>query len=268
MFLVAFASCVWFFAGGSWIIATLRDADRQATDVVFDVFLQPDVTDSSGRALVRTLRLMPNIASASLKDANSVWKEFSTEVGIGEELQSIVDVPSIIRCKLKPNAVHETDALLLAAAIERQYPQLVKEVVWPKQLVALIDARRQDVVLLGSAAGALSIVLFIFALAYAFRAEIHRAGEDLRVGVVLGASPVSIAMPHVVVSCTAGFLGLAIAYAVVLAAGMNLGSKLTWIRLVSPTDLGLMSIALACVGILVCWQQSVHAVYKAEAKGH
>lgn len=264
MILVSFASCLWFFAGGSWIVATLRDMDRQASTISIDIFLQPEISDSSGFVLASTLRLMPDVVQSKYIDESKMWSEFSAEIGVDDELHQIVDMPSVIRISLTPKAVHERDVVMLARAIERQYPETVSEVVWPKQLIKLLDQRRQDVMLLGIVAGVLSFVLFVFALAYAFRAEIHRAGADLYVGVVLGADPSSIAMPHLFVSMVAGAAGLVLAYIATVVAGVYLYERLDWIGLVRDTDLWKMSAFVVVVGSIVCVQQSLFAARRAD----
>lgn len=264
MILVSFASCLWFFAGGSWIVATLRDMDRQASEISIDVFLNPEVSDSSGHQLTSTLRLMPDVTRSTFFDESAMWKEFSEDVGVDDELHQIVDVPSVIRLSLTPRSVHEKDVVVLSHAIEREYPEIVSEVVWPRQLIRLLDERRQDVLLLGIAAGILSFVLFIFALAYAFRAEIHRAGADLYVGVVLGADPSSIAMPHLFVSMVAGALGLLLAFSATCLAGLYLNEQLKWVQFVHVSDVGMMSAVVLVVGGIVCVQQSLYAAHRAE----
>jgi cell division protein FtsX len=102
--------------------------------------------------------------------------------------------------------------------------------------------------------------MFLLAILYAFRAELHRAEPDLNVGVLLGASSSFVAMPHVLVSTIAGALGLGIAAGILALAWPQMTAHASWLATVQPHEVVVMGSVLAVAGLLVCWWQSVSTV--------
>jgi cell division protein FtsX len=267
MVLVAFTGSVWCIAGGSWILAVWREVDAQAENVRVEIFLHSDASDSTANNFVLAVRQMPGVESARLVSGDELWNSFAREVGAEDELREIVELPSIVRFTLRSQFVRAPSLALLTAAIERQYPEIVREVVWPREFVAILDSRRSDVTILGFSAAVLSIVMFSIALMYAFRAEIHQAGGDLELGALLGASRTAIATPHFVVGVVAGVLGLVSAWVFGIIVLMNGTLLLPWLRYVDSIDVVLIASSLLVPGLIIAWSLSINAVRRAELKG-
>lgn len=267
MVLVAFTGSVWCIAGASWILAVWREVDAQAENVRVEIFLHSDASDSTATNFTHTVRQIPGVVSARLVAGDELWNMFAREVGAENELREVVALPSIVRLTLKSDFVRTPSLSLLTSAIERQYPELVREVVWPREFVAMLDSRRSDLTILGLSAAVLSIIMFSIALMYAFLAEIHQAGGDLELGALLGANRAALATPHFVVGVIAGFLGLASAFVFGLVVLMNGTLLLPWLRYVGSTDVALIAATLLVPGLAIAWSLSINAVRRAEVKG-
>lgn len=267
MVLVAFVAALWCIAGGSWMLATWREIDAQAGNVAVEVYLHLDASDSVTKNFRQSMQQIPHVASARIVTGEDAWQTFSREIGVEDELRQVVDLPSIVKLRLLPDGVRVSSLALLSSAIERQYPDIVREVVWPRDYVSMLDSRRSDVTILGISAALLSIVMFSIALIYAFRAEIHRAGGDLAIGAMLGAGLQSIAAPHFIVGLVSGFFGLTAATIVGIVVVMNAVQRLPWLRFVGLTDVLIISATLIVPGIIISWGQSITAARNAEVRG-
>ena len=267
MVLVALIGTLWCMVGGVWTLATYRSIERQAETIQIDVFLRPSATDREARVLTRTIAALPEVDQARLVREQEVWREFSGDIDVDEALRAVVSMPRIVR--FWPKATHASVRALEAttANLEKAYGDRIDQVVWPRNLAEVVELRRQDLLVLGSVAGALSVVMFLFALVYAFRAEIHVAGGDLRVGTLIGARAGWIAMPHLMVSMISGLLGLLLALAIVAVAAQYAPQFVPWVGVVHPNELGIIAGALAVLGFLVCWWQSMAAGRSAIRKG-
>ncbi len=267
MVLVALIGTLWCMVGGVWTIATYRTIERQAESIQVDVFLRPSATDREARVLNRTISALSAVDRSRLVREQEVWREFSGDVDVDEDLRAVVTMPRLIRFwpKARHASVAELDAL--AASIEKAYGDRVDQVVWPRQLATVVESRRSDLVVLGTVAGALSVVMFLLALVYAFRAEIHVAGGDLRVGTLIGARAGWIAMPHLLVSSISGLLGLLLALALVAVGAQYATSYVPWVGVVHVNELGTIAGVLAVLGFSVCWWQSLAAGRAAIRKG-
>ena len=267
MILVALLGTIWCVVGSVWTLSTFRSIEQQAQTIQVDVFLRPAATDAEARALARTINALPSVDQARFVREQEVWQELSGDIDVDEELRDVVDLPRIVR--FWPRAEHATLAELSAttANIERVYADRVDQVVWSRTLAEVVDARRRDLIMLGSIAGGLSIVMFILALIYAFRAEIHVAGGDLRVGTLLGARSMWIAFPHFFVSVISGAIGLLLAIAVIAAVVLYARSYVPWAESIRLEELAMIIGALGSFGLVVSWWQSISAGRKAVRQG-
>jgi len=259
MVFVAWIGTLWCVAGGVWTLATYRAVQRQASTIQVDVILRPTTTEANARIMIRGIRTQYGVGSAELLREQDVWAEFAADVDIDDRLRSVVAMPRLIRWS--PTAAGGTARNIRAviSRIEQTYADQIDDIVWSEELASVVDARRRDVLMLGSVAGGLSLLLFLIAVTYSFRAELHAAAADLRVGSVLGASSSWVAMPHVLVSMITGALGLLLALATIAGVAPTALSRLPWVAEVRIADVGLMVAGLAGVGVISSWWQSLAA---------
>lgn len=260
MVLVAFIGTLWCVAGGVWTLSTLRDIQTETSQVQVDVFLNSETSDRQARAIARGVAAQPSVLRARLVHEEDVWNEFAGLVEVDDDLRTVVTMPRLVRFSPQQRNVSFKAINLTVGGIEAAYRDHIDEVVWPQAYVQMLDARRRDLILLGGASGILSLVMFLLALVYAFRAEIHVAGGDLRVGALLGATTGWIAMPHLIVSALAGATGLVIAFGAIAGTAEFVVARLPWLAAVRIEELGYMAALLAFLGFVVCWWQSRRAV--------
>lgn len=259
MVLVAWIGTLWCVAGGVWTLATYRSVQEQASSIQADVVLRPTATESDVRTIVRALRLRQDVRTVDVLREQDVWMEFAGNVQIDDDLRSVVAMPRFIRFWSTSSGGTARTIQHLARSLEQRYPQQIEEVVWSRDLATMVDARRRDVLILGSVAGGLSLLFFLVAVAYSFRAELHAAAADLRVGSLLGARTLWIAMPHILVSIITGAIGMLLALAIVAAGTPMILMKLPWVATVRLQDVVVMVLGLAAAGLLSSWWQSVAA---------
>lgn len=265
MVTVAMIGTLWSVVGGAWFIATWRDIDRQAGDVRIDMLVRSDATDSAVREAVEEIRELPSADLVRFIRENEVWREFSNDVGAEEDLRAVVTMPRFIRIIPHAEAATMPQLSLMTSAILSRYGDVVLNASWPRDYVRLLDSRRNDVMILAIISGALSLIMFMLAVAYAFRAEIHAAGGDLRVGALLGASLWWTAMPHILVSLVAGAIGLGLASALIAGAAGPVLERVPWFAAVRPDEVMLIVGGLGAVGIIVSLWQSIVIARRAHA---
>ena len=105
--------------------------------------------------------------------------------------------------------------------------------------------------------------MFMIGLVYAFRAEIHVAGGDLRVGSLLGAPPRWIATPHILVSMFSGFIGLVLAGGAIYALIATSIDKAPWLKAVKYEEFAMMAIGITSIGLVLSIWQSMREARRA-----
>lgn len=267
MILVALFGSLWCVIGAVWTIATWRSIQDQARSIQVDVFLRPTASDRDARTLDRAIAQLPSVDHVRLIREQEVWREFSGDVDVDDDLRAVVAMPRIVRFwpRAERASVAELDAT--SAHLERAFADRVEQVVWSRELAEVVESRRRDLLVLAGVAGSLSVVLFLLALVYAFRAEIHVAGGDLRVGTLLGARAGWIAMPHLIVSAVSGAIGLLLALAIIAGSAPMVLDQVPWVGVVRMQEIGIIVGALAVPGFLVCWWQSWAAGRAAVRRG-
>jgi cell division protein FtsX len=261
---VAMVGTLWCVVGGLWSVATWRDIDRQAAEVRIDLLVRVEATDSAVRVVVRELSELPSVDHVRFVRENEVWREFSGDVGADDDLRAVVSMPRLIRLAPKTTAATTGQLLLMTSSVLSQFGDVVYDVAWPRAYVDVLDARRRDLTVLAIIAGALSLVMFVLAASYAFRAEIHTAGGDLKVGALLGASSAWVAMPHLFVSILAGIAGVVLAGTFVAVGARFAVERLPWVRTVEADEVVLLLAVLALVGLTVSVSQSLLAARSAQ----
>ncbi len=187
MMVVAFVAALWCVGGFVWTLATLRDLDRQASEVRVEVVMKTSAAESVAKSIVRDLRRMPSMRQATIVYPMQMWKEFSSELSVNDELQDVVVLPIVIRFHPTVEHVNSKWLNMVGTSISSMYSQSVQQVIWPADFVQMIDARRTDILLFGGAAGVMSVIVFFIAMQHAFRSELQLAARDLKVLSSLGA---------------------------------------------------------------------------------
>ena len=263
MILVAFIGSLWCVIGASWTLATWREISNDASAVYIDVLLNDELSEGGARQLNRQVSGIHNVSLSRLIREQEVWSEFTKDIDVDDELRDVVTLPRIVRFSLEPSAVSIQRISSIEAALKRHYDHAIAQIVWSKPYVKSIEARRRDLVLLGSAAGVLSLIMFLYALIYAFRAELNAIGGDLRAGSLLGARASWIAAPHFLVSLFAGMIGIAIAGGLVVGVTPEAVRQLPWLANIQVDEVLIMIGVIVVMGVLVSWIQSIMAAHAA-----
>ncbi len=251
MVCVAAALGLWILFGTLWATSAYRDIQAESRKVRMEVMVAPDSPDSVARSIAATIEALPSVAAVRLVHELEVWREFTEEVGVEDDLRAVVRMPRIIRVTFHPEAVTTLRLSLLASALALNHAEHCSEVVWPRQWVYNLDARRRDLIILGTVAGVLSALLYIGGLGFAFRSELHQAAPDLQYAALLGGTPHWIAMPHIIVGVIAGTAGVLVACGALLLVWYTFASQVQWLMRATVADVLLTSIALTVgVGIL------------------
>lgn len=257
MALTWMAASLWCLLGGIWAIATWRETAEMAMQTRLELFLHANQTAATVNDVARTLRQMPAVASVEIIDGRQLWSDLRRDLRLGDaDLAEIVEPPTMIRVAPAREFVTVAHMELLAKTCKDAFDG-VDRALWPREYVYAIERRVLDITMLGSAAGLLSLILFALAMLYALRAELHKAGEDLRVGALLGASPTFVAMPHIIVSALAGAIGVSASALALYLAWPWLTGMAPWLAAVQPTEIIAMVCTLAIAGFVICWWQSV-----------
>ena len=261
MILVALVGTVWCLAGGALGLSVWRDIDRRAGEMIVDVVMQHHTTDAEIRSIVADLRRRPSVARADYLSSEQVWKNFSQELKLeSDDLREVAAVPRIIRLRLQSRIVSVSKTVVFIRSVQDTYPESIDRIVWPRAFAEMIDSSRRDVIGFGGVAGTLSLILFLLAVAYAFRAEIHRAGADLSVAALLGATPGWIAAPHIIVGGVCGLVGLVFGVTLVVIAREIGSASAPWISSVSAVEILVGALLIAMLGLLMTWWQSIISV--------
>jgi len=262
MMLTAFVGTLWCLVGAAWALGTWRDTERMAADVRMDVMLHAGTPDSVIRSLVHTLRTMPSVGGVEWRTPERMWSEFSRDLRLDDDLRTVVDVPDVVRLRPSDAALNERSMTLLASACEDSWPDVYK-VVWPIDYVRAIDSRRRDVMILGGAAAVLSFILFMTALLHAFRSELHRAEQDMRIGASMGATPSFMAAPHLLIGIVTGSIGLSLAVGLISVSWSSILATMPWMGTVRTEEFAMWVGILAVGGLAICWWQGRNAARRA-----
>ncbi|MBK6290637.1 MAG: hypothetical protein IPI24_00805 [Ignavibacteria bacterium] len=261
MIFVAFIGTVWCLSGAVWGVAVWRDLDRRAMEMSVDVIGPNDSLDVAIRAMAADMRKRPSIIGVRLMSGDAVWREFAHDMRLeADDLREVASVPTILRLNLRPNMVSLAATDRFVRSLKDIYPEATSSIVWPRAYVEMLDSGRRDVIVFGGVAGILSLILFFLSVTYAFRAEIHRAGSDLRVAALLGASTSWIAAPHLIVGLVAGAIGLALGSGVVLLARPYALQHAAWLQTVRITEIVAWTSFVVIAGIALSWWQSAISV--------
>jgi cell division protein FtsX len=264
MIVVAFVASTWCIAGGMWALGTWRDADERASMLSIDVVCEDDSTESHTRKLATMIARKQGVLSSDVISSEQAWREFSRDMKIVDDnLQSVANLPSFVRVRLDPRHVSTHRVERFVAEVRGVSTHKISSIAWSRSYVAMVDDVRQTLMMFGGAAGILSFVLFVVAVSYAFKAEVHRAGSDLRVAELLGAPVRWIAAPHLLVGLIAGVVGLLLSLSVLVYLQSSMQHLASWIRYVEVQEVGYAAGVLAAIGLGVSWTQSVMAVREA-----
>lgn len=264
MVVVALVASTWCVAGAMWALGTWRDANDRAAAMSIDVVCSGDSTGLTPQMLARRVAQTPGVVEAAVQSSESVWKEFARDLKITDEnLRTVADLPPMIRVRITPELVTQRDVERVSEALRQISKRSVASIAWPREYVAMVEENRQTLIVFGGAAGVVSLILFVVGIAYAFKAEVHRAGADLRVAELLGAPMPWIAAPHTIVGLLAGALGVVVSAGIVVVMHTNAQRLAPWVARVAVQEVLIATAAFAAVGALVSWGQSLLAVREA-----
>lgn len=264
MVAVALVASTWCVAGAMWALGTWRDANDRASAMSIDVVCSGDSTGLTPQMLARRIAQTPGVVEAVVQSSESVWKEFARDLKITDEnLRTVADLPPMIRVRIALELVTQRDVERVSEALRQISKRSVASIAWPREYVAMVEENRQTLFVFGGAAGVVSLILFVVGIAYAFKAEVHRAGADLRVAELLGAPMPWIAAPHTIVGLLAGALGVVVSAGVVVTMHANAQRLAPWVARVTVQEVLIATAAFAAVGALVSWGQSLLAVREA-----
>lgn len=261
MFLVALIGSLWCVLGAGWCLSEWREVERKAGEIDVDVLVSESAQEFEVSSMVTDLQRRQAVTRASALSSEEVWQEFIGELHIADnDLRKAATTPRLVRIRMAPSNVSVVAIERFVVTIEQSWPHVAEHIAWPSSLVSLIERGRRNVIVLGSTAGLLSIFLFFFALAYAFRAEIDSAGADLSVEAVLGATPFWAATPHILVGILAGGVGLAVTLTAVFFGWDYAVEYIPTLANVKPNELVLFVCAMFPFAALLSLWQSVSAV--------
>jgi cell division protein FtsX len=266
MVLTAVVGSLWCIVGAAWITAQWRETDELARAARMEVFVQTDSTHDRARALAVVARRINGVSAVTMTESADVYASLMKDLELSEaDLAGIVQLPDQLTISVVPEHCTVADLTLIAASITRTSPDVVR-VVQPLDYVQMVERRRTDLFVLGGVASVLSAIMFIIAIFYAFRAEVHAAAGDLTIGRALGAGTWFMATPHILVSLVAGGLGLAAGMGLVIAAWPELVTRVVQFRFTQLQDIYITTGAVAIVGVMLTAVQSWWAVRRAVRK--
>lgn len=264
MVVVAFVASTWCIAGAMWALGTWRDADERASMMSIDIVGADDSTGIQTKNLSNIIARKEGVLKAEVVSSDRAWREFSRDMKIVDEsLRAVADLPPFIRVRLEPRFVSTPRVERFVADVRSVSSDKIASITWSRSYVAMVDDVRQTLMMFGGAAGVLTLFLFVVAVSYAFKAEVHRAGSDLRVAELLGAPMRWIAAPHLLVGLLAGATGLVLSSALIIWLHSSTQHLASWIGQVQLYEVGYAAGAVAVVGLAVSWSQSVLAVREA-----
>lgn len=264
MMLVALVASAWCIAGAMWALGTLRDTDERASAMVIDVVCVADSVGVGARALAPLIARRRGVVEATVRSGEAVWKEFAGEFKIADDdLRNVAELPPMIAVRLRPEFVSQAHVERIVAELRQAHSRSIASITWSRSYVAMVEEYRRTLLVFGGAAGVLSVILFGVGIAYAFRAEIHRAGADLRVAELLGAPARWIAAPHTIVGLVAGAIGLLIGVVIVILLQESARPLAPWVARTTVQDVLLAAGCLAIAGAAISWVQSLLAVGEA-----
>lgn len=266
--MVATATIValWTLVGTAWLVGAWRDTQAMTSGITVELHWSPSTSDSTLRAAARSLRAMPAWHTVEIRHADAVWADLVRDLDLdGDVLRDVADVPDVIRLRPRPPYGTVRWMTLLTDVIEQRYRD-VDTVVWSTSYVEAVERRSTDIVVLGAAAAVLTLLLLFVVAGYTFRSNLHRAGDDLAIGALVGATPRFLAVPHMVIAWLAGATGLALAGATVATLWTLYGPELPWTWRLLPTDIWIAVAVLAAGGVLAGWLQALLAVRHAMRK--
>ena len=124
MMIVAFIGTLWLVGGAVWTLSTYRDIQQQAMNVQVDVLLNTVTSDQEARSISRRVAAMPEVDRSRLMHEMDVWREFTGEVGVDDDLRSVVSMPRIVRFSPTAAAATREDVERVVSNVESRYKTL------------------------------------------------------------------------------------------------------------------------------------------------
>lgn len=237
----------------SWALAQLRQVDQEASTIRVEMFLLPELADSVAMSTMKAVRAHPGITAARLVRESEAWDEFSSSVGPMDDLRPVVHLPQRIRIWVQAELMRADSLAMLASELRTTHSMVATDVVWPREYVQALDARRTDLVLLGSIAVGSIIILSLLSWIGTNRTFLASATEAIKASTTLGSSRLAAVLPTMFVMALTTIVGSALAYGCFV--GLQQYGGLAWMMQVHHAE-ALQWCAVLCAAnvLLVVWQ--------------
>lgn len=246
---VSFVATMWILLGSAYLLSSTRDIQAQVDSVQVDVILVPGLPDSVMHRTHKELRKHSGVRSAVFVDAEEVWQEFSREVGVDEELRSVVQLPSMIKLRIASTYEHSKQFQYLASTLRTHHASVVQDVVWPRALVKAVDERQANVQILGCTVAVLTLLLLGSAVPSVFRGDLSAVRADVVTTMAVGATRYAAMFPYVVKAGIICCIGVLCAFVATMVVRNTVGK--IWLERVDVTELVYGTLCVAALGLVM-----------------
>ncbi len=178
--------------------------------VELEVFFEPDLTDGQAQKLTGKIQKVEGVAAVKFISKAEAAKRFEKEFG-----QNIYDVlesnPLPPSCTVKIKGGYRSALSIRKISAQIQKIDGVSEVVYARDILALIDRYMVIVYLIAAAVGLLLAIISMVLLYNTIRLTIHARRDIIEIMELVGATPGFIRRPFVVEGFLHGVLGALLA---------------------------------------------------------
>jgi cell division transport system permease protein len=228
-----------------------------STAVGLTVYLKPQISEQSARALAKNLGERVGVASVSLITAAQALEEFRAQSGFGNALDALTDnpLPNVLTIRPAPGAVDSAQLAALRSAVaawpEVDSVQLDQDWVLRFNAILALIARVVWITAALLAAGVVAVV------GNTIRLEIRSRGAEIEVTRLVGGSLAYVRRPFLYTGALYGLIAGLIAWGIVAAAHLALAPSVAQLAaaygehfaLQGPSARELGALALAGIGL-------------------
>ncbi len=182
-----------------------------------EVFFEPDLTDAQGQALTARIKSLEGVAQAKYVSKEEAARRFEKEFGqnIYEVLETNPLPPS---CTVKIKSGYRSATSVRKISSQIQKLDGVSDVVYEKDILALIDHYIIIVYLIAAAIGLLLAIISMVLLYNTVRLTIHARRDIIEIMELVGATAGFIRRPFVIEGFLHGLMGALLADAFIYLA--------------------------------------------------
>lgn len=252
---VCVVTTLWLLVGGQWFLGNYRSAQTEASAVTMQMIILQDVAPNAVETAKQQMRSLSFVKSVNELSEEAVWSSIAGVVDEGEDLRSIVALPKVLQISFVPEDVNGRHLMDYASQLSTTYSNICSDVVWPKKLVASLDARRESLIATGVVTGVLSFVLYLLLMIQVFRSHVLIHQKGFMSHASAGASTRWIVLPNLLVLSFGVIVGGGIATCAVLLIREQV--RTPWTLLIDNSELVIAAAVLASATILVGTVQNV-----------